>query len=106
MVRTRHGDYSRVEEYLQEIADDIEMETGEKFEDLDRESQIQTLLEHFFRGIPQYWQSAEDMRDGIIYTQRHRGAVNVTVGRIHRRGHTYRVVRDGQTGRIRQWVRE
>ncbi len=107
MVRTSTGDYSRIEEYIMEIADQIEMEQGERYEDLDKETQTQVILDHFFRGIPQYWNSADNVRAGIAHTVG--GGVTsrqlgVKVGRIVRRGRTYRVIRDAQTGRIRQWV--
>lgn len=108
MVRTSSGDYSRVEEYLADIEEEIRDEWGEDYDNLDRETQTQVLLEWFFKGIPQYHGSAEDMRDGLAHV-RGRGrqpTLDVRVGRITRRGHTYKVIRDARTGRIRQWVKD
>lgn len=109
MVRQNTGDYSRIEEYLIEIADEIEMEEGEPYEDLPKARQTQVILDHFFKGIPQYWGSADNVRQGISATLG--GGVSsrvlgVKVGYINRRGHTYRVIRDANTGKIRQWVKE
>jgi len=104
MPRGRTGDYSRVDEALQDIQDDIEFEYGKKYEDLDRQDQRQVLLDHFFKGLPQYRESAEDMRRGLAYTKR-TGEKEVTVSTVKLRGKEHRVIR-GSDGRFRQWVKE
>ena len=105
MPRLRKGDYSRVEDYLSDIEPDIEFEYDNKYEDLEREEQRQVLLDHFFKGLPQYYESAEEMREGLEYA-RATGEMRVRVDRITRRGRIYRIIRDTESGRIRQWVRE
>ena len=105
MPRGRTGDYSRVEDALQDISEDVEFEYGEKYADLEARDQRQVLLDHFFKGLPQYSESAEDMRQGLAYLHE-TGESKVRVDTITRRGHEYRIIRDNETGRIRQWVRE
>jgi len=105
MPRGRTGDYSRVEDALEDIKEDVEFEYGEKYEDLEARDQRQVLLDHFFKGLPQYSESAEDMRQGLAYLHE-TGESKVRVDTITRRGHEYRIIRDTETGRIRQWVRE
>ena len=102
--RRTGGDYSRVEDALEDIKEDVEFEYGEKYEDLDARDQRQVLLDHFFKGLPQYTESAEDMRRGLAYTKE-TGESKVTVDTITRRGREYRIIRDNETGRIRQWVK-
>jgi hypothetical protein len=105
MPRERTGDYSRVDEALEDIKEDVEFEYGDKYENLDASDQKQVLLDHFFRGLPQYEKSADDMRRGLKYSKE-TGEGHVSVDTITRRGHEYRVIRDAKSGRIRQWVRE
>ena len=105
MPRRRTGDYDRVEDALEDIKEDVEFEYGEKYEDLEARDQRQVLLDHFFKGLPQYSESAEDMRRGLAYTKE-TGESKVTVDTITRRGREYRIIRDNETGRIRQWVKE
>lgn len=104
MPRERTGDYSRVDDALEDIKEDIEFEYGDKYENLDASDQKQVLLDHFFRGLPQYEQSADDMRRGLKYSKE-TGESHVSVDTITRRGHDYRIIRDSKSGRIRQWVR-
>ena len=105
MPRRRTGDYERVDEAISDINEDIEFEYGEKYEDLEPEDQRQALLDYFFKGLPQYRGSAEDMRQGLAYLHE-TGESKVRVDTITRRGHEYQIIRDNETGRIRQWVRE
>lgn len=108
MVRPR-GDYSRVEEYLAEIEEQVEIEQGLPYSELEPDEQRQTLLEHFFRGIPQYEPAAEQMRlglKGIVSSRTVHGYMHTRASTITLKGKTHHVVRDTITGRIRQWVRE
>ena len=98
-------DIDRVDDYLSEREPDVETEYGKPYDELDPEEQKQVILDIFFNGIPDYEDSAEQLRDGINY-YRATGESEVTVRTITRRGHTYRVVCDKETGRFRQWVRE
>jgi len=100
----RTGDYSRVDEALEDIKDDVEFEYGEKYEDLPAQDQRQVLQDHFFRGLPQYRESAEDMRRGLKYS-RETGEGKVSVDTFDLRGKSHKVIRDAKTGRFRQWVR-
>ena len=104
-IKRSRGDYRRVEEYLREISEEIEMESGDKYGNLPHDAQVQVLLDHFFKGIPQYWGSAEDLRDGIRVS-RQIGEWNVRVDTITRRGRSSKIIRDAKTGRIRKWVKE
>jgi len=97
------GDYSRAEEYLEDISDQIEYEYGEPYNKLPREAQVQAILDHFFKGIKEYRPSAVALRVGM-------GAVKgfgskfsgVYVSFVRGR----RVIRDEKTGRFKQWVKE
>jgi hypothetical protein len=104
LPRGRTGDYSRVDEALQDIQEDIEFEYGEKYERLEARDQRQVLLDHFFKGLPQYRESAEDMRRGLAY-EKETGETKVSVSTVKVRGHEHRVIR-GSDGRFRQWVKE
>jgi len=104
MPRPR-GDYSRIDEYLEDIDTDIEFEYGEKYDDLEPQDQRQVLLDHFFKGLPQYTGSAEELRDGINYGRK-TGDFTVRVDTMTRRGREYTIIRDKETGRIKQWVKE
>jgi hypothetical protein len=98
------GDYSRVDDALQDIRDEIEFEYGEKYENLDATDQRQVLLDHFFKGLPSYRESAEDMREGLAY-QKETGESHVSVSTVRLRGKEHRVIR-GSDGRFKQWVKE
>lgn len=95
------GDYSRAEEYLEEIEEQIEFEYGQPFNKLPREAQTQAVLDHFFKGIGQYWDSANRLRVGMRAAGS-TGGLPIRVSSIRGR----RVIRDAKTGRFRQWVKE
>jgi len=101
------GDYSRAEEYLEEIKEQIEYENGgTPYSELSKEEQVQSILDHFFKGIPQYWGSARSLRVGMQRAQA--GIIApVKISRIMFRGGRKSIcVRDAKTGRFKQWVKE
>lgn len=97
------GDYSRAEEYLDEISEEIEFEHGAKFGELSASEQREALLDHFFKGIPQYERSAEQMRRGISITTALKGAIT-SIGVVNLRGKHHTILRDVKTGRIKKWI--
>jgi hypothetical protein len=105
MPRGRTGDYSRVEEALEEIKEDIEFEYGKPYGDLTHREQRQVLLDHFFKGLPQYRGSAEEMREGLGYAER-TGEPKIRVDVLKIKGKEHRIIRDSKTGRFRQWIKE
>lgn len=98
----RKSSYERAEEYIEEIDTEIEFEYGKPYAELSRSDQKQAILEHFFKGLPQYDQSARDLRDGIEYSRIAKGE-EVTISRIKFSYGERRVVR-GTDGRFRKWV--
>jgi len=100
------GNYERAEEYLEEIDDDIEFEYGAPYSQLSEDDKKQAILEHFFKGLPQYDGSARDLRDGIHYTSTTREP-EISIDRVNfrygERTVQRRVVR-GADGRFRKWV--
>lgn len=104
MRKHRRGDYDRVDDYLGTISSDIEFEYGKPYNKLDRQDQREVLLDHFFKGLPQYEKSAEELRIGIAEARV--GESNISVDTISFHGHDHRVIRDTKSGRFKQWVRE
>jgi hypothetical protein len=106
--RHRASDYNRVEDHISQITPDIEFEYGKSWDDLTNSEKEEVLLDHFFKGIPEYKNSAKDMRIGLTQVENRPigGAREIRVSHITRRGHNYTVIRDSKTGKIRQWVRE
>ena len=103
--RKKRSDYSRVDEALSRISEDIEFEMeGKTYGELDEADQRSVLLDHFFNGNPQYTSSAEDMRIGLEAYQSGSPS-EISVDQITRRGINFRVIRDAKTGRIRHWVK-
>lgn len=102
-MRREKGDYSRAEEYMESIGEQIEFEWGTPYKDLSKEEQVQAILDHFFKGIPQYYGSARSLRQGITATQT--GLFQGTPIKISRIRH-HIAIRDAKTGRFKKWVKE
>lgn len=104
------SDYSRIEDYISTIDDQIEFETGNRWDDLSPTEKEDVLLSHFFKGLPQYRSSAHQLRIGLDEIEGRpldtKGAgMEYNVDTITRGGKKYTVLRN-PNGRIRRWVRE
>jgi len=105
MVRRTRGDYERAEEEIEQIEEEIEQEYGRKYDELEPHEQRQLILDHFFKGLPEYWDSAEELRQGIA-SLREEKLPRFELQHITRKGKTYRIIRDTKTGRFKRWIRE
>jgi len=90
MPKKRIGDYERADDYLSEHELDIEFEYGKPYNELEPEQQTQCILDIFFKGVEDYRESAEELRDGINFS-RATGEFHVKVDTITRRGREYTV---------------
>lgn len=109
-------DPERIEAEIDDISPEIEGEYGEEWDNLNNEDKEEIINNHFFIRNPNvgrtHPEASKQLRIALdAYRSRpvnFRGGRGreIRVTQINRNGKTYRVIRDRETGRIRQWVRE
>jgi len=103
-------DPERLDAEIEDIDPEIEFDYGKRYDDLSDAEKEEVINNHFFVFNPNVGVSHRGAsRDLRIAIDGYRGGSirghDVKVNHITRRGHSYTVIRDAQTGRIRQWVR-
>jgi hypothetical protein len=104
-------DPERLDAEIDDIDPDIEFEYGRSYNDLNDQEKEEVINNHFFISNPSvkmsHPQASRDIKLAIDgYRSGDVRGRDVKVRHITRRGRSYTVITDAETGEFRQWVRE